>query len=50
MIWPNGKKKLDFEEYLGDKYQGEWKKCKKHGQGEDLFINGSRYIGSYSEG
>jgi len=29
----------------GDRYEGEWKACKKHGDGKDLFTDGSSYVG-----
>jgi len=29
----------------GDKYEGEWYDCLKHGQGTDLFGNGDTYQG-----
>lgn len=30
---------------LGDKYEGEWKACLRHGNGTDFFTNGDAYIG-----
>jgi hypothetical protein len=29
----------------GDRYEGEWKFCLKHGQGSDIFANGDIYTG-----
>ncbi len=34
----------------GDRYEGEWKGCLKHGNGTDLFANGDVYIGQYRHG
>ena len=34
----------------GDKYIGEWKKDKMHGQGMYIFANGDRYQGAWKEG
>ena len=34
----------------GDKYEGEWKDCLKHGRGIDRFANGDSYRGQFSEG
>lgn len=35
---------------LGDRYEGEWKDCLKHGNGTDIFSNGDVYIGQYRLG
>jgi len=35
---------------LGDRYEGEWKNCLKHGNGTDIFSNGDVYIGQYKFG
>lgn len=34
----------------GDKFEGNWKGCKKHGEGKDTYANGSTYVGHYSDG
>ena len=34
----------------GDRYEGEWKGCLKHGKGCELFSNGDVYIGFYKLG
>ena len=34
----------------GDRYEGEWKQCLKHGQGTDIFANGDIYTGEYKDG
>lgn len=34
----------------GDKYEGEWLNCLKHGNGTDLFANGDIFSGSYKLG
>ena len=34
----------------GDKYIGEWKKDKMHGQGMYIFANGDRYQGAWKDG
>ncbi len=34
----------------GDKYVGEWKNNKKHGQGAYTFANGEKYVGEYKDG
>ena len=34
----------------GDKYVGEWKNNKKHGQGTYTFADGTKYVGEYSDG
>ncbi len=34
----------------GDKYVGEWKEDKKHGQGTYTFASGAKYVGEYKEG
>ena len=33
----------------GDKYVGEWKNNKRHGQGTTIFRNGTKYVGEYSD-
>eukprot|EP00826_Nyctotherus_ovalis_P018425 TRINITY_DN15519_c0_g3_i4.p1 TRINITY_DN15519_c0_g3~~TRINITY_DN15519_c0_g3_i4.p1 ORF type:complete len:447 (+),score=58.34 TRINITY_DN15519_c0_g3_i4:403-1743(+) len=35
---------------VGDRYEGEWKDCLKHGNGTDIFANGDVYIGQYRLG
>lgn len=35
---------------LGDKYEGEFKSCLKHGIGTESFANGDIYNGNYLEG
>jgi len=35
---------------LGDKYEGEWKACLRHGNGTDFFKNGDVYVGQYKYG
>lgn len=34
----------------GDKYEGEWNMCLKHGKGADYFNNGDNYRGDYKAG
>eukprot|EP00347_Sterkiella_histriomuscorum_P023931 403332889 len=34
----------------GDRYEGEWLQCLKHGQGTDIFANSDSYSGSYKHG
>ena len=34
----------------GDKYVGEWKDGKRHGQGTYTFANGDKYVGEYRDG
>ena len=34
----------------GDKYVGEWKDDKRHGQGTYTYINGEKYVGEHKEG
>ena len=34
----------------GDRYEGEWKACLRHGNGTDFFSNGDVYIGQYQYG
>ena len=34
----------------GDKYVGEYKDGKKHGQGTYTFADGSKYVGEYKDG
>ena len=50
MIWPNGNSTEQLKVCIGDKYEGEWKHCKKHGKGQDYFVNGNEYIGRYQDG
>jgi len=33
----------------GSKYEGEWKKDMKHGQGTFTFANGDKYVGEYKD-
>jgi len=35
---------------IGDRYEGEWKECLKHGNGTDTFSNGDVYVGQYKHG
>jgi len=39
MVWANG-----------DRYDGGWRNCKKHGKGEDTYAEGNRFIGKYDDG
>jgi len=34
----------------GNKYVGEWKKGKLHGQGTHIWANGNKYVGEYKNG
>ena len=34
----------------GNKYVGEWKKGKMHGQGTHIWANGNKYVGEYKKG
>ena len=34
----------------GDKYQGEWKNEKRHGQGAYIYPNGRKYEGEWKDG
>ena len=34
----------------GDKYVGEWKDNKRHGQGTLIWSNGRKYVGEYKDG
>ena len=34
----------------GDRYEGEWKQCLRHGNGTDFFSNGDVYVGQYCNG
>jgi hypothetical protein len=34
----------------GDKYEGEWADCLRHGNGTDFFANGDVYVGHYQFG
>ena len=38
------------EDRVGDRYEGEWKECLKHGNGTDFFANGDTYAGQYKFG
>lgn len=46
MVFMSGKM-VHFTELtnLGDKYEGEWKACLRHGNGSDFFNNGDKYVG-----
>ncbi len=35
---------------VGDRYEGEWQACLKHGEGTDIFANGDIYVGNYKFG
>jgi len=35
---------------IGDRYEGEWKECLKHGNGTDIYHNGDSYVGQYKFG
>ena len=35
---------------LGDRYEGEFKGCLKHGNGNEKFSNGDSYSGMYVNG
>ena len=37
-------------EFAGDKYAGEWKDNKMHGQGIYSYANGDKYVGEYKNG
>ena len=37
-------------EWAGDKYVGEWKDDKSHGQGTYTYANGDKYVGKYQDG
>ena len=37
-------------EIIGDRYEGEWKECLKHGNGTDIFGDGDIYVGQYKFG
>ena len=37
-------------EWAGDKYVGEWKDNKTHGQGTYTWANGDKYVGEYKDG
>jgi hypothetical protein len=39
-----------FSESVGDRYDGEWISCLKHGKGADFFANGDSYVGEYEAG
>ena len=34
----------------GEKYVGEWKDDKQHGQGTETFVGGGKYVGEYKDG
>ena len=34
---------------LGDKYTGEWKNDKRHGQGTYTHANGAKYVGNFKD-
>ena len=34
----------------GDKYEGEWKNNKMHGQGTYTYADGEKYVGEYKDG
>ena len=34
----------------GDKYEGEWEGCLRHGNGSDFFTNGDIFVGQYLKG
>jgi hypothetical protein len=34
----------------GDRYEGDWADCLKHGNGSDFFANGDVYVGEYVKG
>ena len=36
--------------HSGDRYEGEWQACLKHGEGTDIFANGDIYVGNYKFG
>jgi hypothetical protein len=38
------------EEFDGNKYAGEWKDNKKHGQGTYTFADGGKYVGEWKDG
>ena len=46
--WHNCFSALNFDN--GDKYIGEWKDDKYHGQGAYTFANGDKYVGQYQNG
>ena len=39
-----------YSRYDGDKYVGDWKDDKKHGQGTYAYASGRKYIGKFKEG
>ena len=41
---------MDFRWFKGDKYVGEWKDDKRHGQGTYYFFKGEKYIGEHKDG
>ena len=47
-----GKKIIDSVHYYlnGEKYEGEWKNEKRHGQGAYIHPNGKRYDGEWRDG
>lgn len=42
--------KIYFIWLIGDRYEGEFKECLKHGLGTERFINGDVYVGNYEHG
>jgi hypothetical protein len=42
--------KLTSGEAKGEKYVGEWKDGKKHGQGTYTFPDGEKYVGEFKDG
>lgn len=39
-----------FYKNLGDRYEGQFKGCLKHGEGTEKFANGDIYVGNYVNG
>ena len=39
-----------FNYTSGDKYVGEWRDDKRHGQGTFTFVDGNKYVGAYKDG
>lgn len=50
MVPSSWKKFLATYFTLGDRYEGEFKNCLKHGQGTERFTNGDFYVGNYING